>query len=436
MRGLPGWFRRRNADSACTAERPPFDFLTMDGRALVRTRSCSVFPAFPDPLLRFRLFQSVCVALAGSAVLPFMAPQAVQAQQVADSAPRIRHVVIIRHDVYDSVDARSWYTRLTNQLHVRTQRMVVERELLLHEGDRLDSARAAETARNLRRLEVFRDVVVDTTTSRDTLRVTTRDGWTTRPYATYRSAGTQKLFSLGILETNFLGLAATLDVRYAQDPDRSLLRLAFGAPRILSNRVSTGVFYNRLSDGSSAGFVIEQPYFSLSSRSAARVSFVNFEGRVLRFRNGNPRPVDSLDRRFTLGTVSVSHAVRASPRGYLRIGGEVQYRRDDFVPRVVGPSVIPRSNTGAAIGYVDVSKANFLVARNFRMLGQPEDVDLSTTVRLGAAIAPSALGYDTRRRARLCTRRPARGCRMVSRRSLAAPMDSRVQVPSTVARRP
>ena len=328
------------------------------------------------------------------AALSIAAPRVAVAQQGADSALRIRHVVIVRHDVYDSVDARSWYTRLTNQLHVRTQRMVVERELLLHEGDKLDSARAAETGRNLRRLEVFRDVVVDTTTGHDTLRVTTRDGWTTRPYATYRSTGTQKLFSLGVLETNFLGLAATLDARYVQDPDRSLVRLAFGAPRILSNRVSTGVFYNRLSDGGSAGFVVEQPFFSLSSRNAARVSFVTFAGRVLRFREGNTRPVDSLDRRFTLGTASTSHALRASPAGYLRVGGELQYRRDDFAPRLGAQVSIPRSITGAATGFVDISKARFLVARNFRMLGQPEDVDLSSTVRLGVAIAPRALGYD------------------------------------------
>ncbi len=353
-----------------------------------------VSPAFPDPLPRFRSYWSGRVALVAAAALSFAAPRLLRAQQVADSVPRIRRVLIVRHDVFDSVDARSWYTRLTNQLHVRTQQMVVERELLLHEGDRLDSARAAETGRNLRRLQVFRDVVVDTSAGRDTVRVTTRDGWTTQPYATFRSTGTQKLFTIGVLETNFLGLAATLDARYVQDPDRSLVRLAFGAPRILSNRISTGVFYNRLSDGSSAGFAVEQPFFSLSSRNAARLSFVTFEGRVLRFRDGNLRAADSLDRRFTLGTASVSHALRASPRGYLRVGGEVQYRRDDFVRRVGTPTVIPRTITGAAVGYVDVSRADFLVARNFRMLGQPEDVDLSSTVRLGVAIAPSALGYD------------------------------------------
>jgi hypothetical protein len=327
--------------------------------------------------------------------LALVVPAVVRSQSLADStAPRLRRVELVRHDIYDSADAHSWYTRLANQMHVRTQKFVVERELLLHSGDRLDSARAAETGRNLRRLQVFRDVAVDTTADGSTLRVTTRDGWSTQPYATFRSTGTQKLFSIGILETNFLGLAATLDLRYVQDPDRSLLRLAFGAPRLLSNRISTGWFYNRLSDGSSAGAVIEQPFFSLSSRNSARVSFVTYEGRVLRFRNGSPRAADSLDRRYTLATVSGAHALQASPRGYLRIGAEAQFRRDDFVPRRTNTLPIPRTQTGAATGYIDISRANYLLTKNFRLLGQPEDVDLSTTVRLGVAVAPSALGYE------------------------------------------
>jgi hypothetical protein len=355
-----------------------------------------VLPDSPSPLpLRHPTVR--CVVLRWVALhAAILAPCALRAQIAADSlAPRLRRVEIVRHDIYDSADVRSWYTRAVNRVHVRTQRRVVERELLLRPGDLLDSARAAETGRNLRRLQVFRDVVVDTTTERSTLRVITRDGWTTRPYATFRSTGTQKLYSVGLNESNFLGLAATLDVRYVQDPDRSLLRFAFGAPRIFSNRVSTGVFYNRLSDGSSAGFAIEQPYFSLSSRNAARVGFVTFDGRVLRFRNGDPVASDSLDRRFTLGTVNVSHAIRASPRGYVRIGAEALYRRDDFVPRRrPTPIAIPNSKTGAAIGYVDVSKAKFVLTKNYRLLGQPEDVDLSTTIRVGLAVAPQALGYD------------------------------------------
>ncbi len=311
-----------------------------------------------------------------------------------DTGRRVRQVELIRHDVYDSSEALRWSRRITNRLHVRTRQRVVERELLLHPGDPVDSARAAETARNLRRLQVFRDVTVDTSADGSTVRVITRDGWTTRPYVNFRSTGGQPVYAIGLLETNFLGLAATLDARYVKDPDRSLLRLAFGAPRLFANRIGTGVFFNRLSDGGSAGAVIEQPFFSLSSRNSARVGFVTFKGRVLRFRDGVLRAQDSLDRRFTLGTIGASHAVRASPRGYVRIGAEAQIRRDDFAPRRGVPTVIPRSVTGAVITHVDLSNADFLVTRNFRMMGQPEDVDLSSTIRIGLAVAPSAFGYD------------------------------------------
>jgi len=323
-----------------------------------------------------------------------MLPAALRAQQLADSGRRVNQIVLTRHDIFDSTEAAQWIRRIVNQLHVRTRQRVVERELLLRVGDPLDSARAAETGRNLRRLQVFRDVQVDTSADGRTLQIHTYDGWSTRPYATFRSTGGQTLISAGLLETNFLGLATTLDVRYVQDPDRSLVRLAFGAPRLISNRISTGAFYNRFSDGSSFGAVVEKPYFSLSGRNALRASFVNFDGRVLRFRDGVLRARDSLDRRFTLGAVSAAHAVRASPRGYLRVGGELQVRRDDFAPRTAVPTAISRTVTGALLSYVDLSAARFLVTRNYRQLGQPEDVDLSSTIRLGVSVAPSALGYD------------------------------------------
>jgi hypothetical protein len=324
-----------------------------------------------------------------------LAATAVGAQAAPDSSRRVARVFVVRHDIYDSAEANGWSRRMANRLHVRTQQRIVDRELLLRSGEVFDSARAAETGRNLRRLQVFRDVSVDSSADGSQVRITTRDGWTTRPYATYRSSGDQRLFSVGLFESNFLGLAATLDARYVKDPDRTLVRLAFGAPRLIANRISTGAFVNRFSDGGSYGAIVEQPFFSLSSRNSARISFFDSDGRVLRFRNGVLTPSDSLSRRFTLGNIAASHALRASPRGYVRIGGDAQFRRDDFVLRR-GPATAPltRTNTGALTGYVDVSKARFLVARNYRMLGQPEDVDLSTTVRIGVAVAPKALGYN------------------------------------------
>ncbi|MDZ7631559.1 MAG: hypothetical protein U5K74_09475 [Gemmatimonadaceae bacterium] len=346
---------------------------------------------WPGPVFRWSA-RAVCAAAIG---VSLTCPASISAQLVAgtDTSRRVTRIEVTRHDIFDSTEASLWVRRIVNKLHIRTRQRVVERELLLRAGEPLDSARAAETGRNLRRLQVFRDVRVDTSPDGTTLRINTYDGWSTRPYATLRSTGGQTLISAGLLETNFLGLASTLDMRYVQDPDRSLLRFAFGAPRLFRNRVSTGAFYNRFSDGGSVGAVVEQPYFSLSSRNAWRAGFVNFDGRVLRFRDGVLSAQDSLRRLFALGTVAASHAVRASPRGYLRLGTELQLRRDDFAPQRDVNAPIGRLVTGAVLSYVDISKANFLLTRNYRLLGQPEDVDLSSTIRLGVAIAPRALGY-------------------------------------------
>jgi hypothetical protein len=332
-------------------------------------------------------------------VLALAAAVPVGAVAAQDSLPEsgarvLRRVELVRQDVYDSSEVTFWTRRIANQLHIRTQARVIQRELLLREGDRLDSARAAETGRNLRRLQVFRDVTVDTSADGSTLRVVTRDGWSTRPYATLRTVGGQRLISGGLLENNLFGLAATLDLRYVQDPDRSLLRVALGAPRIFSNRVSSSVFFNSLSDGRSFGTVIEQPFFSLSSRNALRLALLHSEGRVLRWRDGVVnRPVDSLNRTFTLATLGGAHALRASPRGYLRVGGELQFRRDDFVPRRTPQAPITNSPFGAGVAFVEASAARFVVTRNYRAMGQPEDIDLSTTVRAGVSVAPRALGY-------------------------------------------
>ena len=80
-----------------------------------------------------------------------------------------------------------------NALHVRTRERVVEREVLLQPGMPYDAALAAETARNLRALGIFRDVLVDTVRSDSglTLRVVTKDGWSTFPIFTITTAAGQ-----------------------------------------------------------------------------------------------------------------------------------------------------------------------------------------------------------------------------------------------------
>ncbi len=113
------------------------------------------------------------------------------AAPLAAQAPTIDSVAVVRQSVFDADEASFWLLRLVNTLHVTTRPWVVRRELLLAPGDRYDSSRVAESARNLRSLGVFRSVEIDTATIDTSLvmTVTTSDGWSTRPDFRFRSTG-------------------------------------------------------------------------------------------------------------------------------------------------------------------------------------------------------------------------------------------------------
>src|SRR5690606_13784876 len=128
---------------------------------------------------------------------------------------------------------------------------------------RYDSARAAETERNLRALGTFRKVDVDTVSAPDSgvvLRVTTGDGWSTRPEFGFSSTGDQSTFTVGITEENFLGHAIVAGLRYSSDPDRRATSLRF------SQRRTFGEFGVQLagedrSDGWNASAAVTRPFF-------------------------------------------------------------------------------------------------------------------------------------------------------------------------------
>ncbi|MCA9763391.1 MAG: hypothetical protein KC544_09730, partial [Gemmatimonadetes bacterium] len=99
---------------------------------------------------------ALSVALLAAALPPLAAQQSASVQP-----PTVDHVEIRRNSVFDADEASFFLLRAVNALHVTTREYVIRRELLLRAGTPWDSARAAESARNLRRLGVFRSVRVD-----------------------------------------------------------------------------------------------------------------------------------------------------------------------------------------------------------------------------------------------------------------------------------
>ena len=326
-------------------------------------------------------------------LLAILLPSRLAAQTPATS-DTLRAVVLDRRDIFDP-DERGWVARLGNALHVETRAATVRRELLFRAGEPFDSARAAESARNLRALGVFRRVVIDTvrTDSGLVARVLTKDGWSTKADWRFRSTGGEIAFTIGLVEDNLLGTASSAAVRYRKNPDRSTVTLALRRPRLFAGTVGLGLVYEDRSDGRLSALALEQPFHSLSSRAGFRFDAEDRDERVLRFFGGANVARDTLSHRYTLVRGSVARALRASSQGYLRVGLEAQVRREDFRPEV---SALPfgKTITGAVGPYLAWSRASYLVTHGFAGFAREEDVDVGLTVRLGLLAAPKLFGYD------------------------------------------
>jgi hypothetical protein len=314
---------------------------------------------------------------------------------IADtSSDVLRGVVIERHNIFDP-DEHGFVARIGNALHVQTRAGTVRRELLFRPGEVYDSAKVAESERNLRALGVFRRVRIDTvrTDSGLVARVLTKDGWSTQIDYRFRSAGGQVEFTIGLIENNLLGTASSAAVRYRKTTDRTSVALGFRRPRLFAGRLGLTAQYEDRSDGRLEALLLEQPFFALTSPFAYSFSVEDHDERVLRFFDGIRVARDTLSRRYSIGRAAAAWALSASSRGFVRAGVQGQVRRDDFVPEGFIGS-FPRTVTGAVGPFITWNRASFLVAKGVSGFAREEDVDLGATVRLGVLAALKAFGYD------------------------------------------
>ena len=309
--------------------------------------------------------------------------------------PIIRYIVVSRADVFDSTEVKSWLPRVVNGLHITTAEYVISREVLLKVGEPYDSLKAAETARNLRTLGIFRKVVLDTVTTDSglVLHIGSKDGWSTQADIRFRSTGGQTDWQIALTERNLLGTATRFSTKYRHTPDRNQLSFQFLQPRLVARTVSLGLRYENRSDGERGSVAIERPFFSLGDKFGLKTLLDLRNERVLQFTGGVGTASDSLRRRFVYGSVELAKAIQRGSRGYLRVGLAGQIRRDDYA---IWPANTTTRVTTAAFGpFIEWRRANYVVTSGFARFGQDEDVDVSNFVRFGLLAAPSFLGYDS-----------------------------------------
>ncbi|HKI94320.1 MAG TPA: hypothetical protein VJ992_03410 [Gemmatimonadales bacterium] len=335
------------------------------------------------------------LAMLGLGAAPLAARAAV-AQRPADTtgAPIVDSIAVTTYDIFRPDEAkRSALFRLTNALHVTTRVGVVRRELLFQVGQPYDSARVAETARNLRALGIFHRVVIDTSRvgGRLIVHVTTSDAWSTQLDMSANSTGGTFTWALGVTEQNFVGTANLVGIDYRQEADRTALRLSTKVRRAFGTHLNVGGYYDDLSDGRDFEWNAGLPFLQLSDRQAVTVNGSVVHRQLLQWRDG--QHVQTYLRTALVQGASISVAPIADPGGYVRLGLLGQVRDEEYVNVVDTLAPLPDSIYAEAGAYAELFRTRFKVVRHYNGFAQDEDLDLSTRLRLELWAAPSGFGY-------------------------------------------
>lgn len=183
----------------------------------------------------------------------------------------VERVDVVRLDVFEPRDPLPQWL---NIFHATTRPRVVEREVLLHEGDPYRQVLVDETIRNLRQLPQLSAVLIVATAGSDPehvgLLVITKDVWSLRAsWDIVVASGGLEEFELHPEERNLLGTHQDVSATFIYEPSAYTLGLGYIVPRIATSRVAlvadANIMVNRATgspEGSYGSLVAGQPLYS------------------------------------------------------------------------------------------------------------------------------------------------------------------------------
>jgi hypothetical protein len=186
----------------------------------------------------------------------------------------LEEVLVAAEDVVAESDP---YPNFLNIFHVRTREEIVRREVLLEPGVLYSAALAEETARNLRKLNIFSVVrvvaVKGKTPGGVALLIITKDIWSLRLNQDYELVGSFiRYLRLQGTETNFLGLNQRLAIDFLLRPDTLSLGQTYINRRVVGSRwyfaQTASLILGRESgkpEGTRGAVVVQRPLYSLST---------------------------------------------------------------------------------------------------------------------------------------------------------------------------
>ena len=336
-----------------------------------------------------RRVAAVIIALAAVLSAPLRAQE---------SAPVIDTIIIVTGEAFTPEEAEKGLFRFMNSVHIVTKEKVIRDELLFHQGEPFDTAVARETARNLRKREIFRQVDIRTTRidGKFAVIVETQDGWSTKPTISLTIATDGNWTGrLGLTEYNLLGTGALASVVYVKEIERHGPQLAANFRRLFGSQVRAKGLVSLWNDGTDGWWRVGDPFYSNRDRYS-----VDYDGeasgrRVLEYRvdSAGVRDTTFYRRDALINRLMGVTAPVAESNRYLRLGLDAWLRQEKFVLQQDSGQSVPDSLYAAFGLWAEFRSARFQRVRYFNGFIN-EDIDQSPRVKLFVNLASANLGYE------------------------------------------
>lgn len=324
-------------------------------------------------------------------------------ERVVPAGTPIASVQIVRYDVFDTSDpaTSAWPYRAANALHVLSRERFIRSLLLFREGDPLDYARLAESARILRATGYLNPVHVTTraTPAGAEVLVETHDQWTTEASISYGKLGGRQHSGVSLSEQNLLGLGKNLVVDYNSDSERRSTTFEYHDPLFFGSRWRFEVAHRTSSDGSADSVKLQYPFFSLATPRAGGITWKRESLDEWLWAGGKKAVSGAIDRhQFMLwGGMRLSGDGDTTDRLTLGAFSErATFRRWEWRDGRSYPAPDDRRLAGFGIGW-ERQRDRWRVVQGFRSWQRQEDVPLGPNWRVFVGFSLPALGADRTR---------------------------------------
>ncbi len=321
----------------------------------------------------------------------------------------IQEIRIFHEDIFGPEDDLPslfpWKT--LNKIHINTREVVIRRELLFEEGDRLNPELVRETLRNLRDLDYTRNERIEcalTAPGEVRIDVHLRENWSLIPIFQIQGVDTAQAVTLGLTEQNLLGRGKRLSVwgRKGAEARNTFIEDSWGLryvdPNIRGSRYRFSSTFQDRETGEFLQGVADRPFYSLETPWSASLFGRHFRRERRLIRDGE---IASLFEQKDLSAgVDFSYALKRGPPVVHRIGPFYRYVqkriRDYRIVSAAGEEIEPPAeDTTSSIGIAyQRLGVRYIVEERIDKFGRREDFNMANDLNLSVAFSADLLGAD------------------------------------------